>query len=167
MSVFWKIIKWVLLFSAALIAQTSIVPRIAIFGIYPDLPMILLVIFAVENGKMAGIWGGFLLGLLIDVYSVGILGVNALAKTIIGCTGGLLERKNVSISPVLLLIFLFIACIANDLIIFIPNIYGAGESFVDLSKYLLVSSLPRAIYTAFIAAIILVILDNLPSQFRR
>jgi len=168
LSVLWKIIKWILLFSVVLIVQMSIVPKIAIFGIYPDLPMILLVLLAVENGRTAGIWGGFFLGLIIDVYSVGLLGVNALAKTIVGGTTGLLERKNIVIEPIFFLILLALVCVINDIIIYIPNIYEAGEQFAELPKYLLLYSLPRAVYTTFVAAAVLVFLDNfVPSKMRR
>lgn len=167
MKIFWNIIKWILLFSAVLIVQVTIVPQIAIFGIYPDLVMILLIVLAVENGQMAGIWGGFFVGLVIDVYSTGLLGVNALAKTIIGGAAGLMERKNVLVSPVFLLIFLAVACIIHDIIIYIPNIYTSGESFAELPKYLLKSSLPRAVYTTVVAAVIIAIRENfIPSRRR-
>jgi rod shape-determining protein MreD len=129
--------------------------------------MILLLVMAVENGKTAGIWGGFFAGLFIDVFSVGLLGVNALAKTIVGAAAGLMERKNILISPVILLVLLIVACIVNDLIIYIPTVYSAGENLSDLPKYLFLSSFPRAVYTAFVAAVILVIWENfIPSKRR-
>jgi len=168
MSVFLKIVKWILLFAVVIIVQMAIVPKIAIFGIYPDLVMILLVVLSVENGRTAGIWGGFFTGLFIDVFSGGLLGINALAKTIVGGVAGLLERKNILISPVFLLILLIIACVVHDAIIYIPNIYHSGESFKELPKYLLTSALPRAVYTTFIAAVVIVIWENfIPIKTKR
>lgn len=168
MSAFWKIIKWILLFAVVILVQMTIAPKIAIFGIYPDLVMISLVFLAVEHGRTAGIWGGFFVGLFIDVFSTGLLGINALAKTILGGVTGLMERKNVLVSPVFLLIYLVFACIAHDAIIYIPNIYHSPENFTKLPKYLLMSALPRAVYTTFIAAVVIIIWENfIPFKTKR
>jgi hypothetical protein len=65
------------------------------------------------------------------------------------------------------LVSLIIACIVHDIIIYIPNIYDSGESLTTLPKYLLLSSLPRATYTAFVAAVLLIIWENFIPAKRR
>ena len=160
MSAFWEVIKWIFLFSAVLLLQSAVVPRIAIFGIYPDLVLILLVVLGTQKGQMTGIWGGFFVGLFIDVFSAGLLGANSLAKSIIGCIAGIFERKNVLVSPVALLVLLPLLCILHDLIVFIPNIHQSGGNIAELPRFLISSSLPRAVYTTFVATILLIIWEN-------
>jgi rod shape-determining protein MreD len=137
------------------------IPKIALFGFYPDLVIVLLFTLSIQHGRMAGIWGGFVVGLLIDVFSAGILGVNALAKTIVGGGAGLFERKSIAVDPVLQLIFLFLASIIHDAVIYIPNIYLANENIIELPKLLFFYSLPRAAYTMLIATILFMVSDVL------
>jgi rod shape-determining protein MreD len=110
---------------------------------------------------MAGIWCGFFVGLLIYVFSAGILGANALAKTLIGGCAGFLERKNILIEPILLLILLLFVLIIHDIIIYIPNIYAENASAAELPRFLFFNSLPRAIYTVATATILFIISDLL------
>jgi rod shape-determining protein MreD len=168
MTILGNIFKWILLFAVALIIQETIIPKIAIFGFYPDLVLILLFILSVQYGRMAGIWGGFFIGLLIDVTSAGILGVNALAKTIIGGAAGFFERRNIAVDQVLQLILLLFAVIIHDIIIYIPNIYDANETLMELPKILVFESLPRAVYTTIVAEILFIASDFLfPFKSRR
>jgi len=156
-----EIIKWILIFAGVLIVQTIMIPKIAIFGFYPDLVLIALFIVSVQYGITAGIWCGFFVGLLIDVFSAGLLGANTLAKALTGGVAGFLERKNVLIEPILLLILLLLVLIIHDIIIYIPNSYADNGSIVELPKFLLLNSLPRAVYTVSSATIMYIIFDIL------
>jgi rod shape-determining protein MreD len=169
MSIIKDIIKWILLFLAVLTIQTTLVPKIAIFGIFPDLPLILLFVFSIQYGGTRGIWTGFSLGLLIDVFSAGLLGANALAKTIIGGAAGFFDRKNMFIDPIFQLIMLLIAVVIHDVIIYLSNhLANSTNIFVDLPMFLLVSALPRAVYTTIVAVVVFMISDFLsPSKTRR
>jgi len=169
MSIIKDIIKWILLFLAVLTIQTTLVPKIAIFGIFPDLPLILLFVFSIQYGGTRGIWTGFSLGLLIDVFSAGLLGANALAKTIIGGAAGFFDRKNMFIDPIFQLIMLLIAVVIHDVIIYLSNhLANSANIFVDLPMFLLVSALPRAVYTTIVAVVVFMISDFLsPSKTRR
>ena len=169
MTIVKDIIKWILLFLLVLVIQTTLVPQIAIFGIFPDLPLILLFVFSIQYGGTRGIWTGFSLGLLIDVFSAGLLGANALAKTIIGGAAGFFDRRNMSIDPVLQLIMLLIAVVIHDVIIYLSNILAdSANLLVDLPMFLLVSALPRAVYTTIVAVLVFMASDFLfPSKSRR
>ena len=161
------VLKWVFLFLAAVLVQASIAPKIAIFGISPDFVMLLLFIFAIEYGKTSGILVGFIVGLFVDVYSAGILGVNALAKTTIGGAVGFFNRKNFMVGLVFQLILLTTAIIIHDIIIYIVNMVKTDENIVEIYKYIFSSSLPRAIYTTFVAALFFVLSDLFfPTKWR-
>ena len=162
-----SIIKWVLIFSTALIIQATIVPKFAILGVYPDLVLIALFILATESGSLSGIWGGFFLGLLIDVYSAGIFGINALANTAVGGAAGIFEKKNVIVElPAKLLILLF-TVVVRDIFLYVPKLYEAKESIAELPKILAFSTFPMAVYTVLIATLIFFVLEYFSENYRR
>ena len=168
MNLFKNIIIWIVIFAVVLVIQTTMLPKIAILGIYPDLVFLTLFVLALQNGVMGGIWGGFVVGLLIDVFSGGLLGTNAFAKTIIGGMSGFFEKRNMSVDPIILLIFLLLALIFHDIIIYIFNIYAEHGSIGELPKLLFFNTLPRAIYTVFVATALFIIVDLLiPLKSRR
>jgi len=164
-----EFLKWLALFAVVLVVQTTIIPKIAIFGISPDLLLILLFVFSVQYGATNGIWTGFSLGVLIDVFSAGILGANALAKTVIGATAGFFDRRNMAIDPILQLIILLIMVILHDVMIYIVNLVkGDANLLSELPMFVLVSAFPRAIYTTIVAVIIFMASEILfPAKMRR
>jgi len=162
-----SIIKWILIFSAALIVQSTVVPKFAILGVYPDLVLITLFVLATENGSLSGIWGGFFLGLLIDVYSAGIFGINALANTVVGGVSGFFERKNVIVELTAKLLILFFAIFVRDIFLYVPKLYKAKESISELPKILATSTFPMAVYTVLIATLVFFALEYFSENSRR
>jgi rod shape-determining protein MreD len=73
----------VLLFVAA-IAQVSIFSQLHVFGATPDFLLVSLVALALLRGSVAGAAGGFFAGLLVDIASLGTLGLTSLVLTIAG-----------------------------------------------------------------------------------
>lgn len=167
MNIVRNIIKWILIFLVVILVQASIAPKVAIFGIIPDFVMILLFLFSVEYGKTLGIWAGFFVGLFIDVYSSGILGVNAFAKTVVSGAVGFFDKKNFMIGLIFKLIIFAVALIVHDVIIYISNMIKIGEDFTEIYKYIFFSCFPRAIYTTFFAAVFFVAKDLFfPAKWR-
>ncbi|MDR0304983.1 MAG: rod shape-determining protein MreD, partial [Chitinispirillales bacterium] len=149
------------------LVQAAIIPKISILGITPDIIVFMLFIFSIKYGQTASIWVGFILGLFVDIYSSEILGVNALAKTIIGGAIGFFDRKNFMVGLIFQLIILAAALIINDIIIYVPNIYQNGENIMEIYEYIFKFSIPRAIYTVFLASVFFVAKDLfLPAKWR-
>lgn len=160
----WEILKWVIICGTAVFLQSTFVPVLAIGGIYPDFAVIALFFLAVRHGRLAGIWGGFFLGLLIDVYSPVILGANALAKTITGGMVGFFDRTTMTSDPIPQVMLLIFASLCHDLIYYLPRLADTGDSLALLPLYMLQSSLPRALYTAFISAILFFVMHYFQSS---
>jgi rod shape-determining protein MreD len=76
---------------AAAILQSTLLSRISIFGVVPDLALLILVFSAYTNGAMVGQLAGFSSGILLDFLSAAPLGLNALIRTLIGALAGILE----------------------------------------------------------------------------
>ena len=77
----------------ALLIQLTLINSITILGLKPDLILVVVVIFSLLKGEKEGTISGFASGLLQDIFSTGLLGINSLAKTVIGFTCGILKEK--------------------------------------------------------------------------
>ena len=99
------IILTILLLGAAVLLQTTVLEFVAIFGVKPDLQLILVVFLALRRGSMSGQIAGFVGGLLEDVVTLSPLGFHAIVKALVGFCAGLpygLIRASALVVPVLL-----------------------------------------------------------------
>jgi rod shape-determining protein MreD len=72
----------------AVILQVSILAPVTILGGTPDILLVSLVCLALLRGSIAGAVAGFVGGLLVDVATLGTLGVTALLLTVAGYWAG-------------------------------------------------------------------------------
>lgn len=145
--------KWTGLFILLFILQTTTVPLISIYGIKPDLLILVLCMYAFKTEVIPGLAIGFLLGLTQDFYSPEILGQNALAKTITGFFAGLFNQKVMRIDPFFQLTVILLAFVLHDLIHIGVQMFKMGISMQQLGIEMVTSTLPRAFYTLFFALI--------------
>jgi rod shape-determining protein MreD len=150
-----RVVTWVLLFLIGVLLQTTMMPQLAIAGVYPDAVVILIVILSLDHGRLSGIWGGFFIGLLLDVYSPGLLGQQALAKTITGGFVGFFSRERIDLGPVGQLIIMVGAVAIHDIIFYVPSLDSASRDLGTISLFVFTTALPRALYTALLASFIL------------
>jgi rod shape-determining protein MreD len=73
--------------AAALAAQTT-VPRFVDAAANVDLPLVAVVFAGLTGGPLVGLWTGTVGGLAQDLLSGGVLGVNGLAKSLVGVWTG-------------------------------------------------------------------------------
>lgn len=72
-----------LMIVSVIIIQTSFVHSLSVYGIYPDLILILTLYFAFKSEENKGVVIGASLGLLQDILSSGLLGLNFFTKGLI------------------------------------------------------------------------------------
>jgi rod shape-determining protein MreD len=136
----------------ALVLQSAFLYRIEVFGIRPDLLVAFVVYFGWMRGPVAGAIAGFGIGLMQDLDASGPLGVNALAKTVVGFAvakaGFRVHRSN----PGVRFFFFFIAMIAHDVIYFGAS--SAGDAGLFLKQMFLVA-IPTALYTTIVTLFLL------------
>jgi len=77
-----------LLVFLAAIVQVSILAPISILGGAPDALLVVIICLALLRGSVAGAVAGFAGGLLVDVATLGTLGVTALLLTVVGYWAG-------------------------------------------------------------------------------
>jgi rod shape-determining protein MreD len=142
-----------MLFVACFILQTSFIPSLAVFGAKPDLLMIILFFFSIRYGVMPGLFMGFLLGLMQDLYTPDILGQNALTKTLVGACIGLFNEKVMRTDPFVKTIILFVMFLVNDSIFLLILMVKNTHHFSILIPELFFKTVPRALYSVIVAAL--------------
>jgi rod shape-determining protein MreD len=95
----------VIALAICILLQSTILGRVAIRGVRPDLAMLVLVFVSLRRGPMVGQVSGFASGFLEDLMNVSPLGFHSLLRTVIGYLFGLLSG-NVFIDPFLMPIIL-------------------------------------------------------------
>jgi rod shape-determining protein MreD len=156
------VLKWIVFFILGFVLQTTVVPVISVYGVKPDLLILVLFMLAIKAGLTPAIYIGFFLGLAQDLYSPAVLGQNALSKTIAGSFAGLFNEKVMRIDLLLQGVLLLITFLLNDLIYFGVQVVKSGGTMDILGTEILVTTLPRALYSLLFAVVPLV--WNLYSQ---
>lgn len=79
----------VALLGAALL-QAGLAPHLAVFGVFPNLLLLVVVTLALTQGPTAGAVAGFAAGFLFDLLGSGPIGPAALVMCVVGYTAGML-----------------------------------------------------------------------------
>ena len=144
----------------ALVIQLTLINLITISGIKPDLIMVVVVVFSLMKGTKEGTISGFVSGLLQDIFSTGLLGMNALVKTVIGFScGGLKEKIFHEHILFLIPIIAFIASFLQSiLIIFLLHTFGIEYNLAwSLNRV----ALSEALYSSLISPFIFLAINKL------
>jgi rod shape-determining protein MreD len=124
--------------------QASVAHRIAIGPVEPDFVVVCVVLFGLQRGPIGGSLFGFIVGLIVDLGNPGFLGLNALAKTVLGYGAGRLGAATSPGGGVWGIVF-FVASFAHDIIYEMVFLWPhLGNAFITLFTV----SLPSALYTA-------------------
>lgn len=138
---------------AALLIQLTLINLFTIQGLKPDLILLVVIVFSLLQGAEEGSISGFASGLLQDIFSSGLLGINALAKTIIGFICGILRAK-VFAEHILFIIpvITFVASIGQCMLIFL--VLRAFGMEYDLAWSLKQVAFPEALYNCLLSPFI-------------
>ena len=140
-------VRHILLLALAFVLQTTWVDAIKIGSIKPDLLIVALSFVALRSGPLVGAYMGLGLGVFQDLYMPADLGVNALAKSLLGAGFGYSHTHMVSDSIQVQAALICGAVICHDLIYYVFT--SADVSFE------VVKILGRAVYTGLISAVFL------------
>lgn len=144
----------------ALLIQLTLINSITILGLKPDLIMVVVVVFSLLRGAKEGTVSGFASGLLQDIFSTGLLGMNALAKTVIGFFCGIIKEKIfrehiLFIIPVITFIASFMQSILMFLLLRAFGIeYGLAWSLKQVA-------LPEALYSSLLSPFIFLAINKI------
>lgn len=139
-----KVIVWVLLILAAITLQSTIIPYFSLAGIVPNLVIAAIMVLALWYGRLAGIWAGFLTGLLLDIWSPEKLGLQALALTITGAVVGFFDSGRINSGPITQFFLFVLGSSLHDLVVIL---FDTGFTSATL-PLLYGEVVPRALFTA-------------------
>ena len=145
-----RIILWVFILLLSIILQSTIMQLFSISGIYPDLVVASVMVLSLWYGRIAGIWAGFFTGLLLDIWAPEQLGLNALSLTITGTVVGFFDNKRINTGPISQFFLFILGSTLHDIIIF----YFTTGTTEALVPFLLGEAVPRAVFTAIFAMIL-------------
>ncbi|MDI3538036.1 MAG: rod shape-determining protein MreD [Bacillota bacterium] len=102
-----------------LFLQSTLLNDLTFWGIRPDLVLILIGSIALNRGWGEGLLWGMVGGLLEDVFSSGLFGSHALAKTIIGFLLGLAEGQVFKENPLLPAVAILLGTFLEEVLFFL------------------------------------------------
>jgi rod shape-determining protein MreD len=141
-----------------LVLQSTILYRLEIGGIRPDLLVAYVVYFGWMRGPIAGTLGGFGIGLVQDLDAAGPLGLNALAKSVVGFlvakAGFRVHRSNVGVR----FAFFFVALLVHDLIYYAVATGGDAGEFM---RQFFLKAVPTGVYTTIATLILLGVAERI------
>jgi rod shape-determining protein MreD len=146
-----KVLRYVIFFGVALIAQSTIVKLVAIGGRQPDLILLVLFYVALLEGSYVATIAGFCVGFVQDIYAPQILGLNTLCKSLLGFGLGYCQRGVFIEGLVPRSLILFAAVVIHDLFYFFLSSWpDVGSALIKVLKL----GLPTALYTAILGYVV-------------
>jgi rod shape-determining protein MreD len=147
-----KILIYFLLFVLLVPVQALLLSYFSVFGTVPDLAFVAIYLIGIRFGEMEGVLMGMSLGFLLDFFSIGFLGINFLLRSAMGLASGVLGRAFLDMSLPMTFGIVFLGCLFQDLAAYLLlNLVSELEGFSSLFAR---SLLPRAFYTAVVAAVV-------------
>ena len=155
-AVFSKIIYAIFLLFILIIFQSFFSEVVTIKGIRLDLAVLILVYIGLTKGPAQGVIFGFLIGLLLDVFTPQRLGLGALIKSLIGFTVGNFKDNLFLESSYSKGAIVFLSVILNDLLY---HLLSEGVTLFTFHT-ILYHSLPSALYTSGVGVLLFVVLEK-------
>ena len=110
------VLRVVLAAFVVFILQITVIHKVTVAGASPDLMMVMLVVLVIDRKPIVGIIVGFLLGFLQDLGNASFLGMNALAKSLVGYGIARYGRDYLPDNILFKGLLVFVACLIHDII---------------------------------------------------
>lgn len=141
-----------ILFLFSLILQSAVFSHLTIFGVKPDLVLVVIILYAIMNGSKEGALAGIIGGIIQDLAFGQYLGMNILTKVITGYLCGLLERRIYKENLLIPMIVILIGTLLNEFMLFLFRLMVdiSTSSFVNVKEIILITAFYNSIVTLFI-----------------
>ena len=136
----------------AIVLQTMLAPAVAIFGIRPDFPLLIVILVALREGPAGGALAGFVGGLFVDVNSTHALGATSAANALVAYGVGSVSDRIVGDSRVARAVLVLAAASLRDFataLFLVPG--GVGSA----ARHLLVAAIPGGLYSAVVSPFVM------------
>lgn len=143
--------KHILLLLLAFLIQTTWTRLFEIAAVQPDLILLVLVYVALTAGQFEAIVLGFCIGLIQDAYAPAYLGVNALAKCLVGFMVGYGRLRIMAESPQVQTVLVIGAVLLHDTAYYV---FHGGVAWADVPYFWARYGIGRALYTGLVGAVL-------------
>jgi rod shape-determining protein MreD len=147
------------------ILQTTVVSHLTLWGVFADLPLLVVVGWSLLRGAREGVVWGFVGGLAVDLLSGAPFGAATLALTVVGFLSGLGEATVFRTHVALPLLTVFLATILYDLL-FLLVVQISGQTVIWWSSLFRII-LPSAMLNALLTPIVFGVIRWLYARFGR
>ena len=145
------LVRQVLYLFLALVIQTTWIHQIALFELFPDVVILVVVWTAFAAGPIQATAIAFVAGFCQDIYLPAELGLNALSKSVVGFAISVGRSRVMADTPQVQILTICAAVLVHDLIYYAGH---GGVSASELPYYWLRYGLGRALYTGAVGAAI-------------
>jgi rod shape-determining protein MreD len=115
----------------AMILQAGVAPHLAVFGVVPNLLLLVVVTLGLVEGPVAGSVAGFIAGLLLDMLGTAVIGPWALVLCVVGYVAGTLSANMFAEGWLLPVTVVFVASLIAELSYgLLLAVLGVGGPFV-------------------------------------
>lgn len=141
-------IIFLLIVIVAILLQATVFNFLQVAGVKPDLVLMLVVFNGFLRGSREGAFLGFLAGLILDIFTGGYIGMNALSLMLVGYLVGLAEARFYKESVIIISLVTFMVGMINQLVLYVLLFYlNIGVSPIYALPQVV---LPSAIYTTLL-----------------
>jgi rod shape-determining protein MreD len=129
--------------------QTTVMPHLSIWGVFPDLPVLVVAGWGLLRGAAEGSLWGFIAGLAVDLFSGAPFGAATLSLVVVGVLAGLGKASALQAQVALPMLTVFLATIGYNLI-FLLVLQISGQTVVwfdSLLRIILPSAVLNAVLT--------------------
>jgi rod shape-determining protein MreD len=139
-------------------AQASLFSPLSLAGIKPDLPLALIYIIGLLTGPTEASLAGMGIGLVQDIGSASLVGMNGFTRGLIGLGAGFLGRRVLDIASPSNVIFLAAFSLMEGIVIsmFMQIFYGSVPFF----SMFFTRMVPQALYTGLLGTLMLRFISN-------
>lgn len=156
MRISFKQILPVLIFFPVAIIQLTVIPFFEFDFVTPDLVLILLVYFTLQQGQLYGTIIGFIFGFFFDLMSGGLLGSSMFSKTLAGFIAGYFFNENKTERNIGSYFFVLVVLIAASIDSFFYALFGSAETSRNIFGIIFRHSFLSGTYTALISLIVVI-----------
>ncbi len=140
--------------------QSVVLEKLQIGGIKPDLALVWVFFQGWYFGALNGLYWGMALGSILDLFSVGTLGIGLITKSLVGTAAGLFGKSFLHLSlPLHVLIFILVS-VVHDLS---GNIFLHGFDRISIQSGL-TEALARAVYNSLFGIGFILVARSNPSN---
>lgn len=104
---------------AGAVLQSTLLNKLALVGVKPDLILLVVVFLGLFKGPTAGAIVGFSAGLIYDLTSSSLFGMNALSLTLVGFLVGLTRTRVYGENIVVQVALVFTATLVSNILFFL------------------------------------------------